>query len=163
MQQLPRAELQWTGVSSGMRLYSSYHTLSKGNTSTAGMPQDTFLLSSLTLSQVEALPCPRQPLFPCFCRVMRDFQACQRSLSVLCQLLWLGSGVHSWEAEGQMILLEATWQPLSVCLSGLPPVLAQPAASQTGCFSTGGHGIMLTIAVRNEPSKQPHIGTSSRN
>lgn len=35
--------------------------------------------------------------------------------------LWLGSGVHSWEAEGQMTLLDTTGHPLSVCLSVLAP------------------------------------------
>lgn len=146
MQQLPRAELRWTRISLGMRLYSSYHTLPKGNTGAGGTPQHTFLLSPLTLSQVEALHCPRQHLFPYFCRVVKDWQVQQRRPSMLGQLLWVGSGVPSWKAEGWMTLLSATLRRLSAWLGSLLSLhsLQEAAASQTGWFSTGGCGIMLT-------------------
>lgn len=65
---------------------------------------------------------------------------------MLGQLLWAGSGVTSWKAEVRMTFLSATLRRLSAWLGSLLSLhgLQEAAASQTGWFSTGGCGIMLT-------------------
>lgn len=192
MQQLPRAELQWTGMFLGTSLYSRYHPLPKGNTDTGEVSWDTALGKSVTFVWHTFWFVSRPQIFISFLSPssnsspVASFTLPQTTLvSVLLQGCEGFGGLakeplhavpaavgRRWSA-----LLES-WRPDDVaskiagfhitntaCLAGLPPVLARSARQEAGGFAQCGHGITLTNLqlVVSPANAAPCARTPNRN